>query len=156
LLAKIQQMIVERGRLKGSKSGAATRMGHVVSKPDTKMSTSTGPLWRERQLRDYRKANGLCFYCGEKFDTSHIEVCQKRNKPQVHALALNDLDQILSEDTLNQLAVEDSLTEELLHLSLNAITGLQSVSKSNLWSRTRLCLFCWTVGVLTPLSVHIL
>jgi hypothetical protein len=41
-------------------------------------------------------------------------------------LALNDLDQILSKDTLNQLAVEDSLAEEILHLSLNAITGTET------------------------------
>jgi hypothetical protein len=68
---------VDRGRPKGSRPGAAAKMGLVVSKPDTKVSVSTGPLWRERQLRDYRKANGLCFYCGEKFDTGHIEVCQK-------------------------------------------------------------------------------
>lgn len=40
----------------------------------------------------------------------------------MHAVALNDLDQPLSEDILNQLAVEDSLTEDFGQLSLNAIS----------------------------------
>jgi hypothetical protein len=41
----------------------------------------------------------------------------------MHALAINDLDQILFEDTLNQLAMNDAMAEELYHLSLNAING---------------------------------
>jgi hypothetical protein len=38
-----------------------------------------------------------------------LEVCTKRNKAQVNALALNDLDRELSDDTLNELAAEDIL-----------------------------------------------
>jgi hypothetical protein len=53
-------------------------------------------------------------------------VCQKRTKAHVHALALDDLDQALSEETLNQLAVEDALAEDLCNLSLNAISGTDS------------------------------
>jgi hypothetical protein len=44
----------------------------------------------------------------------------------VHALAINDLDQNLTEEVLNQLEVEDTLAEDLLHLSLNAISGTES------------------------------
>jgi len=66
-------------------------------------------LWRDRQLRDYRKANGLCFNCGDKFVPGHLEVCPKRNKPQLNALVINDLDRELSDDVLNQLAAEDTL-----------------------------------------------
>ena len=36
---------------------------------------------------------------------------------------MNDLDQPLYEDVLTQLAMEDSVTEELQHLSLNALAG---------------------------------
>jgi hypothetical protein len=123
LLAKIQQRIVERGKVKNHKQPPLFRAATSYNKPDSKNLTSSNNLWRERQLRDYRKANGLCFFCGDKFDPAHIEVCPKRNKAQIHALALNDLDQTLSEETLNQLAVEDTLTEELYKLSLNAIAG---------------------------------
>lgn len=36
---------------------------------------------------------------------------------------VNDLDQPLSEEVLTQLAMEDSITDELQHLSLNALSG---------------------------------
>jgi hypothetical protein len=92
---------------------------------NAKFPATTNNLWKERQFRDYRKANGLCFHCGNKFDAAHMELCQKKNKAQVHALAINDLDQNLSEYTLNQLVVEDALAEELYHLSLNVISGTE-------------------------------
>jgi hypothetical protein len=41
----------------------------------------------------------------------------------MNALVLNDMDQTLTDEVLNQLAVEDVLSEELGHLSLNAIAG---------------------------------
>jgi hypothetical protein len=61
-----------------------------------------------------------------KFDLAHIEKCQHRTKTQVHALAINDLDQNLTEEVLNQLEVEDTLAKDLLYLSLNAISGTES------------------------------
>jgi len=80
-------------------------------------------LWKERQERDFRKAHGLCFYCGEKFDAGHIDKCSKRPKAQVNALVTNDLDTNLTEDILTQLAVEDALNDEFCQLSLNALAG---------------------------------
>jgi hypothetical protein len=66
-------------------------------------------MWRDRQLRDYRKANGLCFNYREKFVPGHLEVCTKRNKPQANALVINDLGIELSDEVLNELAIEDVL-----------------------------------------------
>jgi uncharacterized OB-fold protein len=65
-------------------------------KPKTKPAAPPALLWQDRQLRDYRKANGLCYSCGEKFVPCHMAVYSKRNKPQVNALVLNDLDRELS------------------------------------------------------------
>uniref|UniRef100_A0A0A8Y9F8 Uncharacterized protein n=1 Tax=Arundo donax TaxID=35708 RepID=A0A0A8Y9F8_ARUDO len=48
-------------------------------------------------------------YCGEKFDTAHLEKCTKRGKPQLNALAVTDLDMALSDEILNQLENEDLL-----------------------------------------------
>lgn len=78
-------------------------------------------------MRDYRKANGLCFYCAEPFDNNHKNVCTKRPQAQaqVNALVVNDLDVILNDDILNQLAVEDALAEEFCNMSLNTITGTE-------------------------------
>jgi hypothetical protein len=75
-----------------------------------------------------RKANGQCMYCGEPYDPTHPEKCKERVKPQTNALICNDLDQPLSEEVLNQLAVEDALTDEFLQLSLHAISGTETES----------------------------
>jgi len=62
-------------------------------------------------------------YYGDKLDKVHATTCTKRPKVQVHALAINDLDQTLSEEVLTHLAVKDSLLEEFEQLSLNALAG---------------------------------
>lgn len=79
-------------------------------------------------MRDYRKANGLCYSCGEKFVPGHVEVCTKRNKPQVNALVINDLDRELPDEVLNQLEAEEILKEEFGQLSLNALTSSENNS----------------------------
>jgi hypothetical protein len=71
---------VDRGKSKWLKQGGLSKTGGASNKPEMKVVGPTNNLWRERQLRDYREANGLCFYCGDKFDPSHVEVCQKRTK----------------------------------------------------------------------------
>ena len=62
-------------------------------------------------------------YCGDKFDATHAASCSKRPQNQVHSLVVNDLDQPLSDEILTQLAIEDSFTQELEQLSLNALAG---------------------------------
>jgi hypothetical protein len=122
MLARIHQRVLDRTKAKFRKlsSGKSSSVSSFPKSESRPSSSST--LWRERQIRDYRKAHGLCFHCGEKFDPTHVASCPKRGSAQVHAVALNDLDQPLSEDILNQLAVEDSLTEDFGQLSLNAIS----------------------------------
>ena len=95
---------------------------------ETRQATPSSSLWKERQERDFRKANGLCFYCGDKFDASHIEKCTKRPKPQVNALVLNNLDTNLTDEVLDQLAVEDALNEEFCQLSLHALAGTENTN----------------------------
>ena len=113
MLAKIQHQLWEDKRFRQSKFPTSSKSSLSTTKSDTRStSSSVSPLWRERQLRDYRKSNGLCMYCGDKYDKAHAASCTKRPQPQVHALMINDLDQTLTEDVLTQLAVEDSLQEE--------------------------------------------
>jgi hypothetical protein len=58
---------------------------------------------------------------GEKFLPNHLQKCTKRNKPQLPAIIVNDLDTELTEDTLNLLAIEDALTFEMGQHYLNAM-----------------------------------
>jgi len=69
-------------------------------------------LWRDKQLRGYRKTNNLCYHRGEKFEPRHVEIYKKRNKPQINALVVNDLDKEISEDLLNEMAIDELLTED--------------------------------------------
>ncbi|WVZ49037.1 LOW QUALITY PROTEIN: hypothetical protein U9M48_000419 [Paspalum notatum var. saurae] len=59
-----------------------------------------------------------------KYEPGHLEVCPKKTKTQLNALAFNDLDRELTEEVLNQLAVEDTLAEEFCQLSLNALSSM--------------------------------
>jgi hypothetical protein len=119
MLAKVQQQLLDSRQMKFSKYNGKNYLPRFDSKP----TANTGGLWKERQLRDFRKANGLCIYCGDKYNASHAASCSKRPQAQVHALVANDLDTTLTEETLNQLAMEDVMSEELQQLSLNAISG---------------------------------
>ena len=123
-IAKIQQRQVERGKAKYQKQPNHPRQPY--QKQDARPNPTYGTIWRDKQLRDYRKANNLCFSCGEKFEPGHAEVCTRRNKPQINALVANDLDKEISEDLLNDMAIEEILNEDFCQLSLNAISGTDS------------------------------
>jgi len=125
LLAKIQQKICDRSRGKGLRSAISTKPGSSAVKAEPKHQQPTSNLWKERQLRDYRKANGLCYLCGDKYDPTHVEVCPKRQKAQLNTLALNDLDANITEDILNQLEMEDALADTFCQLSLHAMAGTE-------------------------------
>lgn len=119
VIAKIQQRTLERGRSKYTKPQTTTK----PHQPRVKQQ-STPNLQRIRQLRDYRKANNLCYFCGDKYEPGHQEVCTKRQESQVNALAANNLDkEEITEEMLNALAAEDVLAEDFCQLSLNALTS---------------------------------
>jgi len=73
-LAKIQQQQAERTKLKNKFAGSYRQFNQP--KQDLKTVQQTTISWKDRQLRDYRKANGLCFSCGEKFVPRHMAVKQ--------------------------------------------------------------------------------
>lgn len=66
-----------------------------------------------------------------------MEVCTKRNKPQANAIVLNDLDKELSDEVLNDLAIEDQLQEEFGQLSLNAISSQDQTNCIKLKTRVK-------------------
>lgn len=126
LLAKVHNQVLEKAKTKIGKTTQPARSNTFPSKPDQKATAPTSGLWKERQLQDFHRANNLCYFCGEKFDAEHLGKCSKCPKPQLNALALNDLDVQLIESTLNQLEIEDVLTQELCQLSINAMAGTES------------------------------
>ena len=128
LIAKIQQRTQERTKAKYNRNTAAPKPQFQKQETPNPQSNNAN-LQRIRQLRDYRRANNLCFACGDKFEPSHQENCPKRHKAQVHALVINDLDtnkEEITEDMLNQLAIEDTLAQDFCHLSLNALSSMDT------------------------------
>jgi hypothetical protein len=108
-LARIQQ---QGAKHKPAKS-THVKYHTPVAKQELAQGAAPLALWKERQLRDYTRANNLCYFCREKFDANHLQKCTKRAKPQVNAIVVNELDVDLNDDTLNQLAIEDALTTEM-------------------------------------------
>jgi len=124
IIAKIQQRVLERNKLKFQRTNnPAKQQQH---KTDQVNPGRYGNLWRDEQLRDYRKANNMCYHCGDKFEPGHAEVCTKKTKPQINALVVNDLDKEINEDLLNQMAIDELLTEDFYQLSLNAMASTES------------------------------
>lgn len=66
-----------------------------------------------------------------------MAVCSKRNKPQVNALAVNELDRELSDEVLNELEVEDQLKEDFSQLSINALSGQANMTCMKLKARVK-------------------
>jgi uncharacterized OB-fold protein len=78
---------------------------------------------KERQLKEYRRVNGLCFTCGETFEPGHQARCQRGNTIQLNVLAPEVMGKILTLEVLEQIEQEEKQEEEELKLSLNAING---------------------------------
>ena len=125
LLAKVQQRVLEKGKAKQQKLAGTPRQQQWPPRQDAKPGGSSSSMSKERQLLNYRKANNLCYYCGEKYEPAHVAVCSQRPKAQVNALVVNDLDLPLSEEVVAQIELEDSLTTEFCQLSLNALAGTE-------------------------------
>lgn len=80
-------------------------------------------LNKERQLRDYRRANGLCFICGDKSEPGHQAKCPKRVVTQLHNLTVEDMSSESTDEVLQKL--EQEIAGELYQLSWNAIKGTE-------------------------------
>lgn len=79
MLAKMQQQIQEKGKVKYQKQNVGWEgTQSAAPKIDNKYLNFTSHLGKERQPRDYCKAHNLCFYCKEPYDATHAAKCSKR------------------------------------------------------------------------------
>jgi hypothetical protein len=42
-----------------------------AAKGDSKSVVNSAKLWKARQLKEYRRANNMCFKCGDKYTPTH-------------------------------------------------------------------------------------
>ena len=57
---------------------------------------------KERQVKEYRRVNGLCYTCGEKFEPGHQAKCPKRVPQQLNVTTEEDLEMVLSKEMLER------------------------------------------------------
>lgn len=87
---------------------------------------------RERQLRDYRRANNLCFKCGERYSRDHQ--C-KRQGAQLLTIQVGEHGELLNEEAIRALELLDdpepavaAVAAQCCMLSAQATTGTESSS----------------------------
>ncbi|KAK1693348.1 hypothetical protein QYE76_010045 [Lolium multiflorum] len=124
LLARVQQEVLEETRKKGYRAVPHARGETVTNRaevPKSALKFATGDLWKDRQLRDYRRANNLCFKCGDKYDPTHQ--CGAKPAHSLNTMEQQECPIQLSEEVLNLMEMHDLATATKLSLSLNAMSG---------------------------------
>jgi hypothetical protein len=125
LLAHVQQDLQAK-----SKPWAHKSLSHSKAEQPTQRQESAeaavklggGSLWKDRQLREWRRANGECYHCGEKYSPTHK--CAQR--AEINALTTElDTPVHIAEEVLELLELQDIANSQELSLSLNAIAGSQ-------------------------------
>lgn len=74
-----------------------------VSKSEVKPLSTGVDLSKERMVKEYRRQQGLCFTCGDKFEPGHQNKCPKRLQMQLNALTAEELGMTLADEVLSQL-----------------------------------------------------
>lgn len=89
MIARVQQNLLEKGRTRFSIVGGTQKpWGNTSGKFESKKQAAVQLASKERQKRDYCKANNLCYYCPEPFGTTHLAKCKKRHRAHMNALVL--------------------------------------------------------------------
>jgi hypothetical protein len=114
-LADVQEHLNEKYKHSTMKS--------YVVKSDTKSGGVPPDLWKARQLKEFRRANNLCFKCGEKYSPTHT--C-KTPKGTLHMMdqSTSNGGGFLSNEVLNTLEQSHlHLLQDDCYLSLHTLSG---------------------------------
>lgn len=112
---------VQEGLLAPQKSNKFQYPKQAYAKSDIRQGLALGELWKAKQLKEYRRANGLCFKCEEKFIPGHLCSQPGTNNPQLKAAEMVDPHEIISDAVLD--ALVGSVAEECATISVNALLG---------------------------------
>jgi hypothetical protein len=117
MFVQIQESVLAR-----SKSGFARSYHKKTYKEEGYQSYTPahkfekGEIRKAKQLKDYRRANNLCFKCGENFAPGHV--CAVPTAGQLKTMQENE---ILSDEILDMLVTHGEDYD--CHVSLNATSG---------------------------------
>lgn len=108
VLARIQEeeMEVNHPRLRPAPAGRpppAQPALHPPPRVPAVHRAGADDFGRERQLRDYRRANGLCFKCGDKYSREH----RCKQHVQLLTIQVGDHGEMLSDEAVRALGLLD-------------------------------------------------
>jgi hypothetical protein len=96
-LARIQEEEAEHHRPRARPIGPTKHPTvPAVAKTDWPKKTGNDDFNRERQLRDFRRANNLCFKCGDKFSKEH----QCKRTGQLLTIEVGEFGEVLSDEAV--------------------------------------------------------
>jgi hypothetical protein len=121
-LVVVQREVWAKGGGRLVKLGQMNK-GGTRRKTEVKGVVEQGHWSKERQVKEYRRVNGLCYTCGEKFEPGHQAKCPKRVPQQLNVISKEDLEMVLSKEMLERVEQEEGQEEELHKLSLHAVSG---------------------------------
>ncbi|XBI02503.1 hypothetical protein VPH35_131034 [Triticum aestivum] len=139
-LARIQEEETEKAKPRGRPAiyaralppppVAAVMAGPVPPRSD---DAKRGPddFGRERQLREFRRANGLCFKCGDRYNREHK--CNKIG--QLLTIEVGDHGELLSDDAIRALELLDEHPEDAAtcyQISVHAVAGTEATGTMRL------------------------
>jgi hypothetical protein len=95
-----------------------------AGKMDWPKKHGTDDFNRERQLRDFCRANNLCFKCGDKYSKDH----QCKRSGQLLAIEVGEFGEVLSDELVLALELlhETPVTDTCCHISLEAAAGAET------------------------------
>jgi hypothetical protein len=96
----------------------------VGQEAEAKPSFTSSELWKARQLKEFRRANNLCFKCGEKYTPAHTCIGSTTSAINLMDSTTDDGGSFLSDEMLEELETPQfNLLEANAHLSLHAMSG---------------------------------
>ncbi|XP_044322006.1 uncharacterized protein [Triticum aestivum] len=119
-LAKIQEeeLDLQRPRQRFQRHTPIQTVPAVIQPVQQAGKKATDDFGRERQLRDFRKANGLCFRCGDKYSKEH----QCKKPMQLLTIQVGEHGEILTEDAVQALELlTEPTTSECCQISAHAV-----------------------------------
>ncbi|KAK1650696.1 hypothetical protein QYE76_068501 [Lolium multiflorum] len=124
LIARVQQEVQDDTRTRGTRTYNRPEQAQQKEVPKPAMKFATGELWKDRQLREYRKLHNQCYRCGEPYNPAHK--CGQKPAAALNAIEApveEECPILLSEEVLNLLELQDVAIAEQLSLSLHAMAG---------------------------------
>ncbi|KAM0849286.1 hypothetical protein ACQ4PT_053818 [Festuca glaucescens] len=118
--AAIHEAVFERQK-KSSKTPATRTQPYVPFRRDTRQPANSSEMWKAQQLKEYRRANNLCFKGGDKFAPDHQCV-----QPAAQLKALEGIDntELISDAMLTAITELDNVNLGMFNLPHNVIPRL--------------------------------